>query len=96
MYYDAEKIGERIQELRKENNITQENLAYKLGVTAHHLGRIEKGKKGTSVDLLMDVSEYFDISTDYLLFGRKNNSDEIKESIRSVIKQLDNIQKMVS
>lgn len=96
MYYDAEKIGERIQELRKENNITQEYLADELGVSTNHLCKIEKGKKGASVDLLLDMSEFFRVSTDYILLGKTDKTSIIRDDLRLVVMQLTRIEKMIS
>lgn len=96
MYYDAEKIGKRIQYLRQDRGLTQESLADGLGVTAGHLNKIEKGTKGTSMDLLIDMTEYFDVSSDYILFGKRKENKEIIESIHSVIGQLREIEKRIS
>ena len=43
MFYNAEEIGDRIQRLRKEKDMTQEYLAYELGVSVNHLSKIEQG-----------------------------------------------------
>lgn len=96
MYYDAEKIGKRIQVLRQESGLTQEALADGLGVSAGHLNKIEKGTKGTSMDLLIDITEFFNVSSDYILFGKRNDSKEIIESIHLVIGQLREIEKKIS
>ena len=95
MYYDTEKIGKRIQKLRQDRNITQELLADELGVSHNHLGKIENGTRGTSVDLLIEMSEYFNVPTDYILFGRMDTL-KIKSTLHTVITQLSEIEKLVS
>ena len=44
MYYDLEKSGKRIQQLRKNQSITLEELSEKLNITDRQLRRIEKAK----------------------------------------------------
>lgn len=45
MYYDLEKSGKRIQQLRKNQSITLEELSEKLNITDRQLRRIEKRRK---------------------------------------------------
>jgi DNA-binding XRE family transcriptional regulator len=45
------KIGNRIQKLRKERQLTQEDLADKVNVTAQHLSYIENGHRRPSLPL---------------------------------------------
>ena len=85
----------RIQKLRQDRNITQELLADELGVSHNHLGKIEKGTRGTSVNLLIEMSEYFNVPTDYILFGRMDTL-KIKSTLHTVITQLSEIEKLVS
>ena len=96
MFYNAEEIGDRIQRLRKEKDITQEYLAYELGVSVNHLSKIEQGIRGTSVDLLIDMSEFFCVSTDYILLGKADKSSIIVNKLHSVATQLTEIEKMIS
>ena len=51
--------------------MTQEELAEKLNISREHLGRIERGKYGCSIDLLVEFSCTLNASTDYLLMGEK-------------------------
>ena len=49
MYYDMEKSGARIQQLRIQNGSTQEELAEKLHIGQGFLSRVESGRKGRSM-----------------------------------------------
>ena len=69
MYFDQEAFGKRLKELRNIKGITQEELAEKLNISREHLGRIERGKYGCSIDLLIELSYTLNASTDYLLLG---------------------------
>lgn len=93
MYINQKEIGQRIRSLRKETRISQEELANRLNINTDHLGRLETGNRGMSIDLLAEISKYFTVSTDYILFGEKQNTDEIKENISFVILRLKEIER---
>ena len=52
MYYDPAATGERIQNLRKDREVTQEQLAIDLNISDRYMRNLEKGEKVPSVDLL--------------------------------------------
>ena len=89
--FDMKACGDRIRVLRKEKNMTQESLAEALNVSAYHLRRIEGGKDGASLDLLIDIAEYFDASLDYLLLGRGNMQGIIKRDLMNVVEALQGV-----
>lgn len=60
-------IGENIRRLRKENKMTQEELAAKLGITRQQLHRIETGEQGTPVDRLDVLGSIFGVPRSYFL-----------------------------
>ena len=69
MYFDQAAFGRRLKKTRKEHGFTQEQLAEILNISAAHLGKIELGKRGISIDLLMDMSDVLNVSIDFLLCG---------------------------
>ena len=69
MKYDLIETGKRIAKIRKENGLTQEQFAEKFNVSVEHVGRIETGKRGISIDFLVDIACAFDVSLDYLILG---------------------------
>lgn len=73
MYFDQAAFGTRLQELRKERHLTQEQAAEQLNVSKIHYANLEGGKKGCSVDLLLDLSEMYQVTVDYLLKGGNPN-----------------------
>lgn len=81
MYINQKEIGQRIRILRKEKGLSQLELSNKLNINMDHLSRIENGNKGMSLDLLIEFSKYFSVSTDYILLGNRQNTEEIKEMI---------------
>lgn len=93
--FDMKACGARIKELRKKNNMTQEALAYELYISQDHLRKIESGKKGASIDLLIDIAGYFGVSMDYLLRGKSERDDaaeallmERKKELRDIARDL--------
>lgn len=58
---------DRIRELRKKNNMTQNELASLMGVTQAALSGWETGKFAVDSDTLIKLADYFNCSTDYLL-----------------------------
>lgn len=53
----AKQIGQRIQELRKEQGMTQTQLAEKCGMKQPNIARIEAGTYATSIDVLSRIAE---------------------------------------
>ena len=58
----------RLKELRKQKNVTQEQLAEAIGVERSSIGKYEGNQNVLpSVDVLKTIADYFQVSTDYLL-----------------------------
>ena len=70
MYFNQVEFGKRIKEERNRLQMTQEDLAQELNIGYVHMNGIENGRKGCSIDLLLEIAEVLDVSTDYLLTGR--------------------------
>lgn len=68
-----EKFGEKLKALRIRSGMTLKELAIKLGFSAHgYISELESGKKTPTVNVVIKVSECFNVSTDELL------KDELK------------------
>lgn len=79
MIYDMEASGKRLKELRKQAGKTQEQVAEDLNIAVETISRIERGKRGCSVDLLLMLSEYYQTSVDYILKGTDDlESEEVQ------------------
>ena len=55
-------MNNRIREFRKENKITQDDLAGALGVTRQTIISLENGKYNASLQLAYKISKYFKVS----------------------------------
>ncbi|WMC91357.1 helix-turn-helix domain-containing protein [Kineothrix sp. MB12-C1] len=58
----------RIKQLRMEQHFTQDFLANHIGATQASLSKIECGISVPSADLLINLSDIFKVSTDYILY----------------------------
>lgn len=57
----------RIRELRKQKHVAQKDLGTALGVGQSTVSAWERGRRSPEVDQLQKLSEYFEVSVDYLL-----------------------------
>ena len=83
--FDMEACGERIRSLRNNRDMTQEAVAEELHVSSYHYRRIESGKEGVSIDLLIDIAGYYGVSLDYLVLGRENISEDREELKKNLL-----------
>lgn len=64
---NQEIFGSRLRELRKSKNVLAKDLANELGITKPSISLYEQGKGYPTVEKLMLIADFFDVSTDYLL-----------------------------
>ena len=102
MNYDMKQSGDRIRQLRLRSRLTQEQDAGKLNIDRSFYGRVEAGRSGCSVDLLIQLSELFEVSLDYLILGRysvasfkDNEKSLLKEDIGKAINHLEQIKRIL-
>lgn len=61
-----EKLGKKIQKLRKNLNLTQEELAEKINISRTHMGHLEQGRKSPSLKLLAKLARKFGVKVEDL------------------------------
>lgn len=89
---DQEKIGKFIAKLRKEKNMTQENLAEKMGVSINAVSKWERGLSFPDVSLYKKLCKELGINIEELINGEKDKSDAAKEkAIISAVKEQEKI-----
>ena len=64
-------IGKTLKELRKANQMTQQQVADTLGLSRVNYTRYETGASNPDYETLLMLANYFDVSLDFL-FGRKD------------------------
>lgn len=62
-------MADRIQHLRKSRGISQEELADKVGVSRQAVSKWESEQSTPDIEKIILLSEFFDVTTDYLLKG---------------------------
>lgn len=77
--------GILLKELRKEKNLTQQQLSKELGVARSLIGMIESGKQDGGREFSKKVAEYFGVSLDYLegLVSERNGLTKEKDALVS-------------
>ena len=80
---DQQKIGNFLKALRKEQNLTQEQLAEKLGVSSRTVSRWETGSNMPDISLLVALAELHGVSIAEIIDGERKSetmNHEIKET----------------
>lgn len=94
---DNIKIGKYIAENRKKKNMTQEQLAEKIGVTSKTISRWENGNYMPDISLLKPLSEELDITLNDLLSGEKVEKEKYQEKLEeNIINTIDYSNKKVA
>jgi len=81
---DQVKIGKFLKELRKEKGITQEQMAEQFLVSNRTVSRWENGHNMPDLDILIEISDYYEVDLRELLNGERkseNMNKEIKETV---------------
>ncbi len=78
-----EEIGRFIAELRKEKNMTQQELADKLNVTDRAVSHWENGRRLPDISLLKELGNVFNVTIDEIIGGKKMTEDEQKELLNA-------------
>ena len=76
---DQVKIGAFIAELRKENNLTQQALGDKLGVTNKTISRWETGVYMPDIEMLQLLGKEFGVSVNEIIAGERIAEESFKE-----------------
>ena len=64
---NLEIFAQRVKELRKQQRLSQAELGDVLGLTHKSISTIESGIRGTTIEKLIVLAKFIDVSTDYLL-----------------------------
>ena len=82
---NPEKVGQFIKKIRKDNNLTQQELADKYGITYQAVSKWERGINLPEVSLIRQISKDFNISIDDILDGELSPKDEDSKKMLLVI-----------
>lgn len=84
---EQQKVGSFLKELRKEQNLTQEQFAEQLGVSGRSVSRWETGINMPDISLLVEIAEFYDVSISEIIDGERKSekmNEELKETVMKV------------
>ena len=80
-----EEIGSIIKDIRKKNNLTQNEFASILGVTYQAVSKWENEKSIPDIIILREISDKFNVDLNYLIAGKKGSTNKKSFSKKLVI-----------
>ena len=86
---DQQKIGRFLKDLRKEKNLTQEQLAERFQISRRTVSRWETGSNLPDLDILIEMADYYDVDLRELLDGERKSEKMNKELEETVLKVAD-------
>lgn len=84
---DQIKIGAFLKELRNDNNLTQEQLAEKFGVSQRSVSRWENGNTMPDISILIELADYYEIDLREMLNGERK-MDVMKEDLKETLEMV--------
>lgn len=81
------KLGSIITKLRKEKDITQKDLANILHISDKSISRWECGTSQPSLEMMFQISRYFEISYNDLITARLSDSHENDDIVKHIIRE---------
>ncbi len=88
-------IHHRIKKLRQEKGWTQKELAEKLNIHQMQVSTYERGVHDPSIELLVKISELFDVSLDYFIFDTaKGGTAKIEIKDRDLLRQFETVDRL--
>ncbi|NMR85482.1 helix-turn-helix transcriptional regulator, partial [Vibrio parahaemolyticus] len=72
---DQVKIGSFLKELRKERNLTQEDLAEQLNVSSRTISRWETGSNMPDIGMLVEIADFYDVSIPEIINGERKSEN---------------------
>jgi transcriptional regulator with XRE-family HTH domain len=60
-------FGPRLKMLRVDKDLSRDDLGKILGITLTTIGRYESMRRSPSIDIVVKIARYFNVTTDYLL-----------------------------
>ncbi|WP_108775985.1 helix-turn-helix domain-containing protein [Lactimicrobium massiliense] len=90
MNFNQKEIGQRVHELRIGRQLSLDQLADAVNCSRDHLYRAERGepRHGFSIDILIEIAQYFDVSLDYLILGEAGNNQAIRQELMRISVEL--------
>jgi transcriptional regulator with XRE-family HTH domain len=75
MANELNKIGQILRELRKSRHMTQEDVSKLIHTDRSNVANYEKGRRFPPIDTVIVIAQFFNVSIDYLVLGKKSKSN---------------------
>lgn len=85
---DINKFGEFIIQLRHEEKLTQKELGEKLFISDKAISKWERGISFPNINMLISISNFFNVSIAELLMGEKSDTTDLKQFNDNVVNSL--------
>jgi|SRR5690554_7197559 len=82
-------IGEQITQLRKQNNLSQEELAKRAKVSRTIIGNYERNANTPSIEVLIKLVRVFNVSVDYII-----GEGQLSALDKDVLKRIEDIEEL--
>lgn len=82
-------IGERITQLRKQQNLSQDELARKAEVSRTIIGNYERNANTPSIEVLLKLAKVFNVTVDYLI-----GEGQLSAFDKDLLKRIEDIEKL--
>ncbi len=74
-----ETFGQRLQRLRKERNLTQEEVAEKIGITPQGISKWENNLSSPDINILLNLADILGVSVEELLGKEKEKTEVLQD-----------------
>jgi len=87
-------LGDRIKRLRQERGWSQAQLSQKLKIHQKQISGYERGIHAPSIDLLIKLTEIFNVSLDYIAFDNQDDKSRIQIADRELMQTVKEIDEL--
>lgn len=86
-------FGTVLRQLRKSHNLTQKELGLRIGLSKAVISKYENGIGYPTFDMLIQIADYFGVTTDYLLGVEKNKTIDVSNLSET---QIETLQRLIA
>ena len=86
-------FGAVLKQLRKSHNLTQEELGLRIGLSKAVVSKYENGMGYPTFDMLIQIADYFGVTTDYLLGVTKDKTVDVSSLNET---QIETVQRLIA
>ena len=88
VFSDKKFVGKKIKEFRKKANLTQAELAEKVGLSETHMSKIEIGANSPTLENFLKICEVLNLSLEEFGVNVQNKKSLVREKFIEMIYQL--------